>query len=115
MLSNAFSFPMPVQDFSYSNACQSEQVYYRHKEETEDELTDYDIKMNKYILHIKPEKLLVYQNHLFKVMQPRKIQIDINIENLPPNVHYSHIIEFFEFNGVHTEPKQIYVKIRGFK
>lgn len=86
---------------------------YWHTEEPE-ELTDYDLKMNEYIMHIKPEKFMVYENHLFNVMQPKKTQIDVNLENLPTNTHYSHIIEFLEFNGVHTIAKQIYVKVRGY-
>jgi len=85
---------------------------YNHTE-SDPNLSDHDIKMNEYIMHIRPEKLMVYQNHLFKVMQPRKTQIDINLENLPEGVHYSHIIDFFKFNGVHTEPKQVYIKVRG--
>lgn len=28
-------------------------------------------------------------------------------------VHYSQIMDFLEYYGVHTEPKQIYVKVRG--
>ena len=46
-------------------------------------------------------------------MQPKKTQIDINLENLPQGVHYSHILEFFKYNGIHTEPKQVYIKVRG--
>jgi len=46
-------------------------------------------------------------------MQPKKTQIDINIDNLPENVHYTHILEFFKFNGIHTEPKQVYIKVKN--
>lgn len=98
-----------------------EQQYEESQEQPEfwhtdqpDPLTDYDIKMNEYILHIKPEKLLVYENHLMNVMQKKKTQIDLNLENLPANVHYTHILNFFEYYGVPIVQKQVYVKIRGY-
>ena len=86
---------------------------YWHKEGGPDPLTDYDLKSNEYVINIRAGKLLSYQSHLFKVMKPKKAQIDINLYNLPMGVHYSNILQFLEFYGVHTEPKQIYVKVRG--
>lgn len=103
---SGYGFNMPIGE---ENAGQ----YYSHNEGGVDEVTEQDIKMNEYLLHIRPEKLLVYHNHLFNLMQPKKTQIDINLENLPAGIHYTHIIEFFKFNGVPTEPKQVYIKIRG--
>lgn len=106
LVSGGFDFP---QNFEQAPA---QQEYWPEEEQLE--MSDFDIKMNEYILHIRPEKLLVYENHLFNVMQPKKTQIDVNLENLPFNIHYSDIIEFLEFNGVHTIAKQIYVKVRGY-
>lgn len=99
-------------NFGMNYAEDSTPQFYCHTE-TEPVLEDIDIKMNEYVTQMKPEKMLVYQNHLFKIMQPKKTQIDINIENLPDGIHYTHILEFFKFNSLHTEPKQVYIKVRG--
>lgn len=111
---------MPAQEFDFQTPAptynplltQKSPESYSHKSDPEP-LTAQEKKMNEYIMHIRPEKLLVYQNHLFKVMQPKKIQIDVNLENMPAGIHYTHILEFFKFNGIKTEPKQVYIKVRG--
>lgn len=107
-----FEFPAPVLDLNTKFGPKQEVQYYRHIKDEDEILSELDVKMNEFILHTKPKKLLLYQNHLFNVMQPTKTQIDINIENLPIGVHYTHILEFFKFNGIHTEPKQIYIKVK---
>ena len=119
-------FPQPVQELNVPFPLQNSEAdthlgsnleaqYYCHKEGGEDPLSDREIKYNEYIMHVRPQKLLLYQNHLFNVMQPNKTQIDVNIDNLPAGIHYTHILEFFKHNGIHTEPKQIYIKVRSLK
>jgi hypothetical protein len=111
---NGFEFgvPAPTLDLETQFGSKQEDQYYQHGKDGDEILSDLDIKMNEFILHTKPKKLMLYQNHLFNVMQPRKTQIDINIENLPIGIHYTHILEFFKFNGIKTEPKQIYIKVK---
>lgn len=117
-------FPQPTQEFDTAFQTPNfnmegkltgevESPHYCHTEGPEPALTEQQIKFNEYILHVRPQKLLLYQNHLFNVMQPKKTQIDINMDNLPEGIHYTHILEFFKFNGIHLEPKQVYIKVRG--
>ena len=119
-------FPQPTQEFDSGfqppnfntegkPTVEVESPYYSHLEGSEPELTEDERKFNEYILHVRAQKLLLYQNHLFNVMQPKKTQIDINMDNLPEGIHYTHILEFFKFNGIHTEPKQVYIKVRSLK
>lgn len=119
-------FPQPTQEFDTSFKPPDfdmqkgfprdvESPYYCHVEGPEPPLDAEAVKYNEYIQHIRAQKLLLYQNHLFNVMQPKKTQIDINIDNFPDGIHYSHVLEFFKFNGIRTEPKQVYIKVRSLK